>query len=152
MSVRVIARIRPLLKLELDKDTIVTAENSGVETPASLTVVRIPNPKNDSESFSFQFNAVYDQQATQHDEQSHEVARVAAVKPLSIATNEFLRCSAHGWRNDVACRVHEDIGEVFEYALDVLFFWFAEIFDCARDTDLGHAEGELGVGLSLSSC
>ena len=64
MSVRVVARIRPLLKHEFDKDTIVTAEtNDGSEgTP---TIVRIPNPKNDTESFSFQFSSVYEQEATQ---------------------------------------------------------------------------------------
>ncbi|KAF2801946.1 kinesin family protein-like protein [Mytilinidion resinicola] len=65
MSVRVVARIRPLLKLELDKDTIVTAESQGNEAPSSPTVVRIPNPRNESESFSFQFNSVYDNEATQ---------------------------------------------------------------------------------------
>ncbi|CAO2654235.1 Nn.00g109680.m01.CDS01 [Neocucurbitaria sp. VM-36] len=63
MSVRVVARIRPLLKQELDKDTIVTAETiDGETTPA---VVRIPSPKNDAESFSFQFSSVYEQDATQ---------------------------------------------------------------------------------------
>ena len=56
MSVRVVARIRPLLQAELDKDTIVTADGS---------VVRIPNPKNESEDFSFQFNSVYGFEATQ---------------------------------------------------------------------------------------
>lgn len=65
MSVRVVARIRPLLKQELDKDTIVTAESSDGEKGANPTVVRIPNPKNDSESFSFQFSSVYEQDATQ---------------------------------------------------------------------------------------
>lgn len=65
MSVRVVARIRPLLKQELDKDTIVTAEAPEGEHDANPTVVRIPNPKNDAESFSFQFNAVYEQDATQ---------------------------------------------------------------------------------------
>lgn len=62
MSVRVVARIRPLLKQELDRDTIVTAEGDSADRP---TVVRIPNPKNDSETFSFQFNGVYDSEATQ---------------------------------------------------------------------------------------
>jgi hypothetical protein len=48
MSVRVVARIRPLLKQELDKDTIVIAETlEGEKTP---TVVRLPSPKNDAES------------------------------------------------------------------------------------------------------
>lgn len=67
MSVRVVARIRPLLKLELDKDTIVTAAASGSEAAGSPTVVKIPNPKNESEYFSFQFNSVYDHHATQQD-------------------------------------------------------------------------------------
>lgn len=63
MSVRVVARIRPLLKHELDKDTIVTAET--LEGDARPVVVRIPSPKNDAESFSFQFSSVYEQDATQ---------------------------------------------------------------------------------------
>lgn len=56
MSVRVVARIRPLLNSELEKDTIVTAHGS---------VVRIPNPKNEGEDFSFQFNSVYGSDVTQ---------------------------------------------------------------------------------------
>ncbi|KAJ4383356.1 hypothetical protein N0V86_001403 [Didymella sp. IMI 355093] len=63
MSVRVVARIRPLLKQELDKDTIVTAE--ALEGESAPTVVRLPSPKNDAESFSFQFSSVYEQEATQ---------------------------------------------------------------------------------------
>lgn len=58
MSVRVVARIRPLLKSELDKDTIVTADGP---------IVRIPNPKNEGEDFSFQFNSVYGSEATQQE-------------------------------------------------------------------------------------
>lgn len=63
MSVRVVARIRPLLKQELDKDTIVTAET--LDGESAPTVVRLPSPKNDAESFSFQFSSVYEQEATQ---------------------------------------------------------------------------------------
>ncbi|KAF3053068.1 hypothetical protein E8E11_011777 [Didymella keratinophila] len=63
MSVRVVARIRPLLKQELDKDTIVTAET--LEGESAPTIVRLPSPKNDAESFSFQFSSVYEQEATQ---------------------------------------------------------------------------------------
>ena len=57
MSVRVVARIRPLLKSELDKDTIVSADDS--------SVIKIPNPKNEGEQYSFQFNSVYGSEATQ---------------------------------------------------------------------------------------
>ncbi|KAF2205028.1 kinesin-domain-containing protein [Delitschia confertaspora ATCC 74209] len=73
MSVRVVARIRPLLKQELDKDTIVTAEIPD-EKSGNVAIVRIPNPKNDAESFSFQFNSVYEQDATQQQLFDSEVA------------------------------------------------------------------------------
>lgn len=73
MSVRIIARIRPLLSSELKKDSIVQAvapEQHG-ERP---TVVSIPNPKNPAESFNFCFNCVYDRHATQQDIFENEVA------------------------------------------------------------------------------
>ncbi|OQN99722.1 hypothetical protein B0A48_14492 [Cryoendolithus antarcticus] len=66
MSVRVVARIRPLLKAEIEKDIIVHAEKtSSALEKDTATVVRIPNPKNHGENFSFNFNSVYDQSATQ---------------------------------------------------------------------------------------
>ena len=58
MSVRVIARVRPLLKSELDKDTIVSADNS---------IIRIPNPRNEHEEFTFQFNSVYSAETLQQE-------------------------------------------------------------------------------------
>jgi len=63
MSVRVVARIRPLLEKELGKDVIVSATNGDDGGPANT--VKIPNPRNESEEFSFAFNSVYDQPATQ---------------------------------------------------------------------------------------
>ena len=81
MSVRVIARIRPLLKLENERDIIVTtAASESSEHGTGKTgnkaggkqngndntgVIRIPNPKNGAEQYSFQFNSVYDHTATQ---------------------------------------------------------------------------------------
>ncbi|KAK0321234.1 hypothetical protein LTR82_007686 [Friedmanniomyces endolithicus] len=65
MSVRVVARIRPLLKAEIERDVIVDAAGAPGEAEDKTSVVRIPNPKNDSEAFSFQFNSVYGQEATQ---------------------------------------------------------------------------------------
>ncbi|RYO86608.1 hypothetical protein DL766_002339 [Monosporascus sp. MC13-8B] len=58
MSVRVVARIRPLLEKELDKDIIVHAASSEDGKPCS--VVKIPNPKNEAEEFSFAFNGGLD--------------------------------------------------------------------------------------------
>ncbi|KAI5270603.1 kinesin-domain-containing protein [Aureobasidium subglaciale] len=74
MSVRVVARIRPLLKQELEKDTIVEAAPNVAEPLATPSIVRIPNPKNEAEAFSFQFNSVYDQLATQQQVFDNEIA------------------------------------------------------------------------------
>jgi hypothetical protein len=63
MSVRVVARIRPILDKELDKDIIVRADSAEEGRPH--TIVKIPNPKNAAEEFSFAFNSVYDRSTTQ---------------------------------------------------------------------------------------
>lgn len=63
MGIRVVARIRPQQSHELGKDVIVsTASNAESEQP---TLVKIPNPKNESEDFTFQFSSVYDHTANQ---------------------------------------------------------------------------------------
>ena len=67
MSVRVVARIRPLLKAELNKDIVVTASGAADENGKGNTVVTIPNPKNDGENFNFQFNSVYGPEANQQE-------------------------------------------------------------------------------------
>ncbi|KAI1361841.1 P-loop containing nucleoside triphosphate hydrolase protein [Xylaria arbuscula] len=72
MSVRVVARIRPLLEKELDKDIILHPASN--DDGKSTTVVKIPNPRNESEEFSFTFNGVYDQATTQEDLFTAEVA------------------------------------------------------------------------------
>lgn len=52
-----------MLEGEAEKDVIVRADSKdGSQKP---TVVRIPNPKNESEDFNFSFGGVYDQLATQ---------------------------------------------------------------------------------------
>jgi DNA uptake protein ComE-like DNA-binding protein len=62
MSVRVVARIRPLLSSERDVDRILS-KHAGADDSSSI--VKIPNPKNLSEEYSFQFNSIYDQDCTQ---------------------------------------------------------------------------------------
>jgi hypothetical protein len=61
----VVARLRPLLDKELDKDVIVNAE--GFKDGKVSNMVRIPNPKNEAEEFSFAFNGVYDMDTTQEE-------------------------------------------------------------------------------------
>jgi hypothetical protein len=65
MSVRVVARIRPLLKSENEVDIIVGT--AGADEKARPNVVKVPNPKNFSEQFSFQFNSVYGEDTTQQE-------------------------------------------------------------------------------------
>ncbi|KAI8948712.1 P-loop containing nucleoside triphosphate hydrolase protein [Xylaria longipes] len=72
MSVRVVARIRPLLEKEIDKDIIVRPVSN--DDGRSSNVVKIPNPRNESEEFSFTFNSVYDQSTTQEALFNAEVA------------------------------------------------------------------------------
>lgn len=59
MSVRVVARIRPLLVAEAEKDQILSVHNS--------QIVKIANPKNSSEEYSFAFASVFDQNASQQE-------------------------------------------------------------------------------------
>ena len=64
MSVRVVARIRPRLNSEIEKDQIVSSQDGPDGQP---TIVKIPNPKNFAEEYSFQFNSVYGQDSSQQD-------------------------------------------------------------------------------------
>ncbi|KAJ2896967.1 uncharacterized protein MKZ38_005066 [Zalerion maritima] len=70
MSVRVVARIRPLLEKEQAKDVIVTTS----QTEDGKPVVKIPSPRNESEEFSFGFNSVYGSATTQEQLFSAEVS------------------------------------------------------------------------------
>ncbi|KAJ5088762.1 hypothetical protein N7456_012378 [Penicillium angulare] len=91
MSVRVVARVRPLLKAERDLDVILRTGASAAPAPVDAksqesgdrklaalrdrdNVVRIPNPKNEGEEYSFQFNAVYDAEVAQQELFDAEVA------------------------------------------------------------------------------
>jgi hypothetical protein len=65
MSVRVVARVRPLLKSEREDDIIVRSADATDGSRSSL--LKIPNPKNLSEEYSFQFNSVYGQESTQQE-------------------------------------------------------------------------------------
>ena len=64
MAVRVVARIRPQQQNELETETILSTVNNQ-ETSEKPTLIKIPNPKNESEVYSFQFSGVYDHFATQ---------------------------------------------------------------------------------------
>lgn len=64
MSVRVVARIRPLLNSEIERDQVVTRHDGADNKPS---IVKVPNPKNFAEEYSFQFNSVYSQDAVQQE-------------------------------------------------------------------------------------
>jgi hypothetical protein len=95
MSVRVVARIRPLLEKELDRDIIVHADSSA--DAKHYNVVKIPNPKNESEEFSFTFNSVYERETTQEDLFSAEgKLHVQPLVALRIMFTSFRQSNTHG--------------------------------------------------------
>jgi hypothetical protein len=55
-QVRIVARIRPVLGSEIEKDIVVSTEGNSIT---------MPNPKNEKEIFTFPFNAVYDMDSDQ---------------------------------------------------------------------------------------
>lgn len=90
MSVRVVARVRPLLKAELEKDIIVSADSVGDGNP---TIVRIPNPKNEAEDFSFQFNNVYEAHASQQELFDGEGKTIMNHKSTKAPINPISSCA-----------------------------------------------------------
>lgn len=86
MSVRVVARVRPLLPKELDKDVIVRVDSTEDGRPPN--VVKIPSPKNEAEEFSFAFNGVYDQATSQEELFNAEGTRIPTLLlPIPSSTN-----------------------------------------------------------------
>ena len=59
MSVRVVARVRPRLKAENEKDEILSLHDG--------STVKIPNPKSMNQYHSYEFAAAYGQDATQQE-------------------------------------------------------------------------------------
>ena len=72
MTIRVVARIRPSQPHELSKDVIVSPASTTPSAPSTL--IKIPNPKNASEDFTFAFSGVYGPEATQQEVFDAEIA------------------------------------------------------------------------------
>ena len=64
MPVRVVARIRP--SQYKDQDIIISTISNGYDA-SYPTVVKIPNPRNEKENFTFNFSSVYDHLKTQQE-------------------------------------------------------------------------------------
>ena len=66
MAVRVVARIRPIQHKELDQDIILSTVSNGHDA-SYPTEVKIANPRNEKENFTFNFSTVYDHRKSQQD-------------------------------------------------------------------------------------
>lgn len=77
MSVRVVARIRPISKAEGQKDVILEATG---EKEDGKSIVKIPNPKKEAELYSFAFNSVYGPETTQQQLFENESMEAEMVK------------------------------------------------------------------------
>lgn len=65
-KLRVVARIRPPQHKDLDQDIIISTISNGFNA-SYPTDVKIPNPRNEKESFTFSFSSVYDHLKTQQE-------------------------------------------------------------------------------------
>lgn len=83
-TVRVVARLRPLLKTENPNDTIVeTSSSTSSSTVEKLDTVKIPSAKNAGENYTFQFQSVFPETSTQQEIFDTEIA--STIKPLFTA-------------------------------------------------------------------
>ena len=85
MTIRVVARIRPVHPTELEKDVIVKVGGIDGEAP---TLVKVPNPKNEHEDFTFQFSSVYSEAAEQQIIFDNESASMVCIRQW-LRTNDF---------------------------------------------------------------
>ncbi|KAI5288463.1 hypothetical protein KEM54_005194 [Ascosphaera aggregata] len=74
MSVRVVARIRPLQDAEREADVIVHTANSSPSGGSTDNLIKIPIPKNESQEYTFQFQSVYGPEITQQEIFDAEIA------------------------------------------------------------------------------
>ncbi|KAK4694901.1 hypothetical protein P7C71_g2756, partial [Lecanoromycetidae sp. Uapishka_2] len=91
MAIRVVARIRPRQSHELGKDVIVSTANYQSDS-LQPTLVKVPNPRNEAEDFTFQFSSVYDDTATQQqifdNEASSRSHAILGIKLAVYSENE----------------------------------------------------------------
>ena len=66
MPVRVVARIRPPQYKDLDEDIIISTISNDYDA-SYPSEVKIPNPRNEKENFTFNFSSVYDHLKSQQD-------------------------------------------------------------------------------------
>ncbi len=84
MAIRVVARIRPRQQKELDKDVIISTASNSDDSPYP-TEVKIPNPRNERETFTFQFNSIYDHLTTQQqlfDSEGNSKRKIGGLIPI----------------------------------------------------------------------
>ena len=93
-------------------------------------------------------DAAFDQESTERDEESHEVARVGCEDAVCIVAIGLFCRRAHGGRHDLACCVCEQLRKPFEDFLDLLWVGFAQVFYGEVDTDVTDAAGDFRIFLS----
>ena len=89
------------------------------------------------------------QQLPKSYKEGHQVPCVAREYPLRISAAHVLSSCAHSGRNNLACRVHQELGEPLEDFLDYLGIWLLEVLDGEVDADIRDAAGNLRIGLGL---
>jgi hypothetical protein len=93
------------------------------------------------------WDTYFAQQFPQNNKEAHQIACVAGKDPLSIATTHVLSGGAHRRRNDLACRVHQELRQPLEDLLDDLGIGLLEVRDAKLDANVGDASSDFMVGL-----
>jgi hypothetical protein len=95
--------------------------------------------------------AYLSKQLLQSDKERKQIARIICEQPVRIRTAEIFGSSAHGRRDDIACRIHDDLGHVFEHSLDDFRLRFLQVHgskgQADRGADICNTSCDFSVGL-----
>jgi hypothetical protein len=94
-------------------------------------------------------DAALAEQFAQNDEETHQIARVGREDAVGVPSGDVFSCGAHGGRNHLAGRVHEQFGEPFEDFLDNLRVRLLEVLDGEVDAYIGDAACDLVIRLRM---
>ena len=80
------------------------------------------------------------QQLSHHHKETHQVARIWGEDAISeILARHVVRCGLHCWRNNVARRVHQQLGEPLEHLLNLLRIGLLKVRDGEVDANVADA-------------
>jgi hypothetical protein len=87
------------------------------------------------------------QKLLENNKKGHEIPRVACKDAVGVGPADIFRRCSHGWRDNLARRVHQALGEPFEDLLDGLRVWLLQVCGGEVDANVCDASSNLFVVL-----